>query len=62
MAVCNLASLALSRFVREDKTFDFPKLVEVVGVVVRNLNKVIDVNDYPVPEVGWIMNNLSVNV
>lgn len=51
VAVCNLASIALSRFVREDKTFDFDKLIEVVGVAVRNLNKIIEINYYPVPEV-----------
>lgn len=54
-----MASLALSRFVKEDKTFDFTKLIEVVGVVVRNLNKIIDINDYPVPEVGGVVNNLA---
>jgi ribonucleoside-diphosphate reductase alpha chain len=46
-AVCNLASLSLSSFVRDDKTFDYEKLVDVSRVVTRNLNKVIDVNFYP---------------
>lgn len=46
-AVCNLASLSLPRFVKDDKTFDYDKLVEVTRVVTRNLNKVIDVNFYP---------------
>lgn len=46
-AVCNLASIGLSVFVKEDKTFDFEKLHEVTKVVTRNLNKVIDVNYYP---------------
>ncbi|ELT88174.1 hypothetical protein CAPTEDRAFT_228855 [Capitella teleta] len=50
VAVCNLASIALNRFVKSDKTFDFDKLIEVTGVIVRNLNKIIDVNFYPVPE------------
>lgn len=53
-AVCNLASLSLPQFVvtREDGSayFDYEKLVEVTKVVIRNLNKVIDVNYYPVPE------------
>lgn len=50
-AVCTLASLSLPNFVNEnEKTFDFDKLIEVTGVVVRNLNKIIDVNYYPVPE------------
>ena len=55
VAVCNLASIALPRFVSRDKRkFDFEKLEEVTGVVVRNLNKIIDINFYPVPEVWHI--------
>ena len=46
-AVCNLASIGLSAFVREDKTFDFDKLHSVTKVVTNNLNKVIDINYYP---------------
>jgi len=46
-AVCNLASIALPKFVKQDKTFDFDKLVEVTKVITQNLNKVIDVNFYP---------------
>ncbi|CAF5196925.1 unnamed protein product, partial [Rotaria magnacalcarata] len=38
------------RFVRSDRTFDFDKLVYVTRVIVRNLNKVIDVNFYPLKE------------
>ena len=49
VAVCNLASINLSKFV-ENKTFDFQKLYEIGRVVTRNLNKVIDVNYYPVQE------------
>ncbi|EHM7981311.1 MULTISPECIES: ribonucleoside-diphosphate reductase subunit alpha [Bacteroidota] len=49
VAVCNLASLALSRYVSENG-FDFQKLYEVTKIVTRNLNKVIDGNYYPVPE------------
>ncbi len=53
-AVCNLASISLPQFVlfREDGSahFDYEKLVDVSKVVIRNLNKVIDVNYYPVPE------------
>lgn len=68
-AVCNLASIGLSRFVREKdadgsivpytkklygslgaskRYFDFDKLVEVTKHVTRNLNRIIDVNYYPV--------------
>ncbi|KAI1851685.1 hypothetical protein JX265_010768 [Neoarthrinium moseri] len=51
VAVCNLASLALPAFVNyETATYDFQKLHEVTQVVVRNLNKIIDVNHYPVQE------------
>lgn len=46
-AVCNLASIGLSAFVREDKTFDFDKLHSVTKVITSNLNKVIDINYYP---------------
>jgi len=54
-AVCTLASLSLPNFVISDDVsgnpkFDFDKLMEVTGVVIRNLNKVIDVTYYPVPE------------
>ncbi|XP_024375703.1 ribonucleoside-diphosphate reductase large subunit isoform X2 [Physcomitrium patens] len=66
-AVCNLASLALPRFVREkgvsleshptkiigsngheNRFFDFNKLGEITSLVTRNLNRIIDVNYYPV--------------
>lgn len=49
VAVCNLASIALSKFVIDGK-FDHQKLYEITKVVTRNLNKVIDVNYYPVKE------------
>ena len=46
-AVCNLASIGLSKFVKDDKTFDYEKLHKVTKVVTNNLNKIIDVNYYP---------------
>ena len=46
-AVCNLASLALPKYI-EDGAFDHASLHAMVKVLVRNLNKVIDVNYYPV--------------
>ena len=49
IAVCNLASIALPRFVNKGK-FDHQKLFEVTQAVARNLNKVIDGNSYPIPE------------
>ncbi len=51
VAVCNLASINLSRFVdAEKRTFDFEKLKEITYIVTKNLNKVIDINYYPVEE------------
>jgi ribonucleoside-diphosphate reductase alpha subunit len=50
VAVCNLASIALSKFVTEEGLFDHDKLYEITKVITRNLNKVIDVNYYPVEE------------
>jgi len=50
VAVCNLASIALPKFVTPEGTFDHQKLYEITKVVTRNLNKVIDINYYPVEE------------
>lgn len=51
IAVCNLASICLPKFVdKKTKTFDYAKLRSVVAVATRNLNNVIDCNYYPVPE------------
>ena len=48
-AVCNLASLALPKYVnKETKSFEYEKLHEVTKIVVKNLNRVIDRNFYPV--------------
>lgn len=49
VAVCNLASLALPKYVNEG-TFDHDKLFEVTYQVTRNLNRIIDRNYYPIPE------------
>ena len=49
VAVCNLASIALPKFIIDGK-FDHQKLYEITKVATRNLNKVIDVNYYPVAE------------
>jgi ribonucleoside-diphosphate reductase alpha chain len=51
VAVCNLASIALNMFVNEEeRTYDFNKLYEVAYQVTINLDKVVDVNYYPIPE------------
>lgn len=48
-AVCNLASIALPSFIKNGE-YDFQKLHDVVKVVAYNLNRIIDVNYYPVKE------------
>ncbi|MFZ1805845.1 MAG: ribonucleoside-diphosphate reductase subunit alpha [Cyclobacteriaceae bacterium] len=50
IAVCNLASIALPKFVTEEGAFDHQKLYEITKVITKNLNKVIDINYYPVVE------------
>lgn len=51
VAVCNLASIALPKFVdRESLQFNYQQLHDVATVVTRNLNKVIDRSYYPIPE------------
>lgn len=50
-AVCNLASIALPQFVDStSKIFDHDEFSKVVGVVTRNLNRILDINHYPCPE------------
>jgi len=49
VAVCNLASIALPRFVINGK-FDHQKLFDITYVATRNLNRIIDVNYYPIEE------------
>ena len=48
-AVCNLASIALPKFINKNKTYNFNKLYEVAYTAIVNLNNVIDVNYYPSP-------------
>lgn len=51
VAVCNLASIALPMYVNEETNeYDFQRLYDVTYVATKNLNKVIDVNYYPVEE------------
>lgn len=53
IAVCNLASIALPHFVRDETTYDFEALLQVTKVVTRNLNKIININHYPLPETRY---------
>ena len=51
-AVCNLASIALPTFIEgtgPDKVYNFQRLHDVSKVVCKNLNRIIDINYYPVP-------------
>jgi len=52
VAVCNLASIALPKYVVNGK-FDHQKLYDIVQVITKNLNKIIDVNFYPVKEAEY---------
>ncbi|HWZ15005.1 MAG TPA: ribonucleoside-diphosphate reductase subunit alpha [Mucilaginibacter sp.] len=52
VAVCNLASLALPRYIREG-IFDHDKLYEVTYQATLNLNKIIDNNYYPIKEAEY---------
>jgi ribonucleoside-diphosphate reductase alpha subunit len=53
-AVCNLCSIALPKFIKQNEegklSYDFKELCEVAKVATRNLNKIIDLNYYPVEE------------
>lgn len=53
VAVCNLASISLPRYIIQDSNgkvdYDFNKLMEVTRIITRNLNKIIDINYYPIP-------------
>ena len=46
-AVCNLASIGLSMYVNEYKTFNYEELYKVTQILVENLNNIIDINFYP---------------
>ncbi len=51
VAVCNLASIALPKFVNlEKKDIDYQKLYDIAYIITKNLNKIIDINHYPVKE------------
>jgi len=46
-AVCNLASIALPKFINKNKTYNYNKLYEIAYDAIINLNNVIDTNYYP---------------
>ena len=66
IAVCNLASVALPKYIEYTKEickdtgkeinvpyFNFEKMREIVKQIVKNLNKIIDYNYYPVKEAEY---------
>lgn len=50
VAVCNLASVGLPSFVKDDSAYDYDALHKTVRIITRNLNKIIDRNFYPIEE------------
>ena len=54
VAVCNLASLSLPKYVDvRRQEFNFQRLYDITRVVTRNLNKIIDVNYYPIEQARY---------
>ncbi len=52
---CNLGSINLSKFVNEDETnMDWNKLKKCVQTAIHFLDNVIDVNNYPLPQIEWM--------
>ncbi|EZA49040.1 ribonucleoside-diphosphate reductase large subunit isoform X1 [Ooceraea biroi] len=63
VAVCNTASIAVNMFVNSSKKiFDFEKLKEVTKVITYNLDKMFDVNFYPVPEAESSSRHRSIGI
>ncbi|MDZ4709014.1 MAG: ribonucleoside-diphosphate reductase subunit alpha [Saprospiraceae bacterium] len=50
VAVCNLASISLPKYINNKKEFDHQRLMEITRVITRNLNRIIDINYYPIQE------------
>ena len=48
-AVCNLGSINLAAYIRADKSFDWERLSRNVKTAVKHLDRVIDLNFYPIP-------------
>lgn len=48
IAVCNLASICIKKFLKEDNSFDFELLYKISKIITENLNKVIDNTFYPI--------------
>ena len=52
IAVCTLASINLTKCISQ-KTFSYSMLIDITRMVVQNLNRVIDINWYPLPEAEY---------
>ncbi len=50
IATCNLVSINLSAFLREDKTWDWDRLQEAARAAIRQLDNLIDITETPVKE------------
>ena len=62
VAICNIASITLHTFIGADKKYDFSKLYAVTKVITANLNQVIDVKYYPVPESNFCHHPIGIGV
>jgi ribonucleoside-diphosphate reductase alpha subunit len=61
-AVCNLASICLPQFVKEDcKTFNFEELGRITEIIVHNMNNIIDKNYYPEYEIDCFDDDEIIN-
>jgi ribonucleoside-diphosphate reductase alpha chain len=50
VACCNLSSICLPKYVTVDNKFDFELLKKNMFILVENMNKIININKYPIPE------------
>ncbi len=50
IAVCNLASISLPKFIDDEGVYNFEKLEKVVSVIAKNIDKIIDESFYPIEE------------
>ena len=55
VTTCNVASIAVNKFVVDADTYNFQELYDVTKVLVTNLDKIVDVNHYPFEEVGGVV-------
>lgn len=62
IAVCNLASISLNKFVTCN-AFDFENFKRIIRIIVNNLNKIIDINTYPLDAAKYSnLNNRPIGI